>query len=233
MIPPWAHDGGDKKLIERLKDPAMRGRIRKQMETPSSEWNNEWQQVKGPESFILSAVQNAKLMPLQGKSIAEIAKLWNKDPIDTVFDILIQDEAFTMVGMFIMDEPDWPSQSASRGCPSATTRRVRRSTECSARASASARLAPRMGLNTWAAFGTNDNAAIAGDVAMLASEVTPVLKALRKNGLDVVAMHHHMTGTNPTIYFLHYWGTGPAAKLATGFKAALDELGKGKGSASR
>ena len=87
----------------------------------------------------------------------------------------------------------------------------------------------RMGLNTWAAFvGTNENAAIAGDVAMLASEVTPVLKALRKNGLDVVAIHHHMTGTNPTIYFLHYWGTGPAEKLATGFKAALTETGKAK-----
>jgi len=87
----------------------------------------------------------------------------------------------------------------------------------------------RMGLNTWAAFvGTNDNAAIAGDVAMVASEVTPVLKALRKNGLDVVAIHHHMTGTNPTIYFLHYWGTGPAEKLATGFKAALSETGKAK-----
>jgi hypothetical protein len=85
----------------------------------------------------------------------------------------------------------------------------------------------RMGLNTWAAFvGTNDNAAIAGDVAMLASEVTPVLKALRKNGLDVVAIHHHMVDTQPTIYFLHYWGTGPAEKLAAGFKAALNELGK-------
>jgi Domain of Unknown Function (DUF1259) len=85
----------------------------------------------------------------------------------------------------------------------------------------------RMGLNTWAAFvGTNENAAIAGDVAMLANEVTPVLKALRKNGLDVVAIHHHMTDTRPTIYFLHYWGTGPAEKLATGFKAAVSELGK-------
>jgi dihydroorotase/N-acyl-D-amino-acid deacylase len=106
VVPPWAHDGGDKKMIERLKDPAMRARVRKDLETPSSEWNNEWQQVKGPESFVVSAVQNAKLVPLQGKSIAEIAKLWNKDPIDTVFDILIEDEAFTMVGMFIMDEPD-------------------------------------------------------------------------------------------------------------------------------
>lgn len=81
----------------------------------------------------------------------------------------------------------------------------------------------RMGLNTWAAFvGTNENAAIAGDVAMKANEVTPVLKALRKNGLDVVAIHHHMTGSEPTIFFLHYWGTGPADTLAAGFKAALD-----------
>src|SRR5215217_7416661 len=84
----------------------------------------------------------------------------------------------------------------------------------------------RMGLNTWAAFtGTNEKAAIAGDVAMLESEVTPVLKALRKNGLDVVAIHHHMTADRPMIIFLHYWGTGPAEKLATGFKAAVNELG--------
>jgi hypothetical protein len=85
----------------------------------------------------------------------------------------------------------------------------------------------RMGLNTWAAFvGTNDNAAIAGDVAMLGGEVTPVLKALRTNGLSVVAIHHHMTSTDPTIYFVHYWGTGPAAKLAEGFKAAVSQTGK-------
>jgi len=91
----------------------------------------------------------------------------------------------------------------------------------------------RMGLNTWAAFvGTNDNAAVAGDVAMLASEVQPVLKALRKNGLDVVAIHHHMTGTQPTIYFLHYWGTGPAEKLASGFKAAVSETARAKAPAA-
>jgi hypothetical protein len=84
----------------------------------------------------------------------------------------------------------------------------------------------RMGLNTWAAFyGSDANAEIAGDVAMLGTEVTPVLKALRANGLDVVAMHNHMIGGQPPIYFLHYWGTGPAEKLATGFKAALAELG--------
>jgi hypothetical protein len=88
----------------------------------------------------------------------------------------------------------------------------------------------RMGVNTWAAFvGSDQNAAIAGDVAMLASEVPPVLKALRKNGLDVVAIHHHMTQTQPTVYFLHYWGTGPVDKLASGFRAALNELGKHDG----
>src|SRR5579872_7083767 len=106
IIPPWAHEGGDKKLIERLKDPAMRARIRKEMETPSGDWNNEWQQVTGPESFIIGAVQNPKLQPLQGKTIAEIAALWHKDPIDTVFDLLIQDEAFTQVALFMMSEPD-------------------------------------------------------------------------------------------------------------------------------
>lgn len=91
-----------------------------------------------------------------------------------------------------------------------------------------AKIDARMGLNTWAAFfGSDANAEIAGDVAMLSQEVTPVLKALRANGLDVVAIHQHMTATQPTIYFLHYWGTGPAEKLAGGFKAALDELGKG------
>jgi hypothetical protein len=84
----------------------------------------------------------------------------------------------------------------------------------------------RMGLNTWAAFyGSDSNAEIAGDVAMLANEVTPVLKALRENGLDVVAIHHHMVGGPPVIYFLHYWATGPADKLAAGFKAALGHLG--------
>jgi hypothetical protein len=90
-----------------------------------------------------------------------------------------------------------------------------------------ARINARMGLNTWAAFyGSDASAEIAGDVAMLSNEVTPVLKALRTNGLNVVAIHNHMTGGQPVVYFLHYWGTGPAEKLAGGFKAALDQLGK-------
>src|SRR5215469_15615191 len=99
FIPPWVHDGGDARMVARLKDPATRARIRKQMETDPEGWDNEWLQVTGPEGFLLCAVQNRKLFPLQGKTIAEIAKIWNKDPIDTVFDLLIEDEAFTQIAM--------------------------------------------------------------------------------------------------------------------------------------
>jgi hypothetical protein len=95
-----------------------------------------------------------------------------------------------------------------------------------------ANISARMGLNTWAAFtGTDANAVIAGDVAMLESEVQPVLKALRAKGLEIVAMHQHMLSTSPNIVFLHYWGKGTTEKLATGFRAALDQLGR-KGSSN-
>jgi dihydroorotase/N-acyl-D-amino-acid deacylase len=106
FIPPWAHDGGDAKLVERLKDPALRARIRKEMETPSTEWDNEWQEIAGPEAILISVVQNQQLLPLQGKTVAEVAKIWNKDPIDTIFDLLIQDNAYTYVAVFGMSEPD-------------------------------------------------------------------------------------------------------------------------------
>ena len=106
FIPPWAHDGGTSKLLERLKDPAARERIRKDMLTPSDEWENEWQQIPGPESILIGQVQNPKLLSLQGKTIAEVAKLWNKNPMDTIFDLLIQDDAFTGVAVSGMAEPD-------------------------------------------------------------------------------------------------------------------------------
>jgi len=85
----------------------------------------------------------------------------------------------------------------------------------------------RMGLNTWAAFaGTDDDAMVAGDVAMLEREVTPVLAALRSSGIEVVAIHHHMTGTSPVVIFLHYYGVGSTDRLAEGVRAAIDLLGK-------
>ena len=106
FIPPWAHDGGDAKLIDRLKDPAIRQRIRKDLLTPSTDWQNEWQAIPGPESVLICVVQNSTLLPLQGKTLAEVAKIWNKDPMDSLFDLLIEDNAFTQVAVFGMSEPD-------------------------------------------------------------------------------------------------------------------------------
>jgi N-acyl-D-amino-acid deacylase len=106
FIPPWAHDGGAAKLVGRLKDPAMRMRIRKEMQMPSSQWDNEWDEIEGPGAILLCSVQNAALKPLLGKTVAQIARLWNKDPIDTIFDLLIQDEAYSSVAVFGMSEPD-------------------------------------------------------------------------------------------------------------------------------
>lgn len=84
-----------------------------------------------------------------------------------------------------------------------------------------------LGFNTWAAWqGRPEKAAVAGDFAMLESEVAPVIKALVENGIEVVAVHNHMVHEEPRIFFLHYWGVGPSEKLLVGLKAALDQTGK-------
>ena len=106
FIPAWAHDGGNTKLLERLKDPAIRARIRKDMLTPSDQWDNEWQEIPGPEAVLIGVVNNPQLLPLQGKTLADIAKMWNKDPMDALFDLLIEDHALTSVAVFGMSEPD-------------------------------------------------------------------------------------------------------------------------------
>jgi hypothetical protein len=90
-----------------------------------------------------------------------------------------------------------------------------------------ATISARMGLNSWAALtGSDTEAQIAGDIAMRESEVNSVLKAVRAHNLKVVALHHHMLGTQPSVIFLHYWGAGSAQNLVEGFRSALDVLGK-------
>ncbi len=80
-----------------------------------------------------------------------------------------------------------------------------------------------MGVNTWAAFaGSDTEAVVDGDLAMLESELQPVLKALRGARINIVAIHQHMTGEQPRILFLHYWGVGATQDLARGLRAALD-----------
>jgi N-acyl-D-amino-acid deacylase len=105
FVPPWAHDGGDAKMVARLKNPATRARIRKDMEANSSGWDDEWLEIPGPEAILVSVVQNPKLVSLQGKTIAEIAKSEKKDPIATIFDLLIEDPGMS-VAVFAMSEQD-------------------------------------------------------------------------------------------------------------------------------
>jgi dihydroorotase/N-acyl-D-amino-acid deacylase len=76
------------------------------MMTASSDWDNEWQEIPGPEAILIGVVQNPKLLPLQGKTLADVAKTQNKDPMDALFDLLIDDNAATGVAVFGMSEPD-------------------------------------------------------------------------------------------------------------------------------
>ena len=106
FIPPWAHDGGNAKLVERLQEPAVRARLKKELDTVSHDWDNEWQSVPGPEAILVTTVLNPKLLSLQGRSLAEIAKVRGTDPKDTLFDILVEDGAQTSVAVFAMSESD-------------------------------------------------------------------------------------------------------------------------------
>jgi len=106
FIPPWVHDGGVDKLVERLKDPKVRERIRKDMQTPSDTWDNEWQEIPGPDAILISVVANPQLQSLQGKTLTQIAQERGKDPIDTLMDLLVEDHGFTYCAVFGMSEPD-------------------------------------------------------------------------------------------------------------------------------
>lgn len=93
-----------------------------------------------------------------------------------------------------------------------------------------AEMTASIGLNSWASFtGSMDRAYIAGDIAMLEHEVNNVVKTLRSNNIEVVALHNHMLGDNPRMIFLHYLGFGQATALAQSFRTALDQLGRSKG----
>ena len=106
FVPPWAHDGGTARLLERLKDPAARRRIRRAMLTPAGDWDNEWQEIPGPSSVLIGVVQNPALEPYMGKTLAQVAALRHADPIDALLDVLAEDAGYTSVAVFGMSEPD-------------------------------------------------------------------------------------------------------------------------------
>ena len=106
FVPPWVHDGGNAAMIARLKDPTMRARIHKELLTPSSAWDNEWSEIAGPESVLIGVVKNPALLSLQGQTLAAIASARHTDPIDTLLDILVEDNGFTSCAVFGMREDD-------------------------------------------------------------------------------------------------------------------------------
>ena len=106
FIPPWAHDGGKDKLVARLRDPATRARIRKDLLTPATSWDNEWNEISGPQDVMITSVLNPKLVQFQGKRLTDIAAAWHVDPIDALFDFLVADDAYTYCAVFGMSEPD-------------------------------------------------------------------------------------------------------------------------------
>ena len=106
FVPPWAHDGGKERLVERLRDPATRERIKRDMLKPSADWDNEWNEVSGPEGIVVGVVHNPELKPLQGRTVQEIANDRHSDPLDTLLDILLADNASSECAVFGMNESD-------------------------------------------------------------------------------------------------------------------------------
>ena len=106
FVPPWAHDGGTARLLERLRDADARRRIRRDIEGDDGGWDNSWKKISGPEAILIGAVRNPALRPYQGKTLAEVAQARGGDPVDALLDFLLEDEAYTYVAVFGMSEPD-------------------------------------------------------------------------------------------------------------------------------
>ena len=105
-LPPWVADGGTKKLLERLKDPSLRNRIRLEMAGDHPNWENLYFDSGGPAGVMVSGVVNADLKKYDGKTIAEIAANQKKDPLDTLFDFILADKGQTGALYFIANEQD-------------------------------------------------------------------------------------------------------------------------------
>ncbi|MEO7165412.1 MAG: D-aminoacylase [Spartobacteria bacterium] len=103
-LPPWTEDGGYPALFKRLRDPATREKIAAQVKTPSDEWENLYLAAGSPEKLLLVGFKSAKLKPLTGKSLAEVAKMRGKDPIETIMDLIAEDESRIESIYFLMSE---------------------------------------------------------------------------------------------------------------------------------
>jgi N-acyl-D-amino-acid deacylase len=105
-LPPWALEGGTDKMLARLRDPQTRQRLKKEISEDQTEWENIYLGSGGPGGVLIGSVVNRELEPLQGKRISEIAAEQKKDPLDTVFDLIIADHGQTGAIYFMMSEAD-------------------------------------------------------------------------------------------------------------------------------
>jgi dihydroorotase/N-acyl-D-amino-acid deacylase len=105
-LPPWAQEGGVDKMLARLRDPQTRQRLKKEISEDQTEWENIYLGSGGPSGVLIGSVVNRELEPLQGKRISEIAAEQKKDPLDTVFDLILADHGQTGAIYFMMTEAD-------------------------------------------------------------------------------------------------------------------------------
>ena len=103
-LPPWTEDGGYPALFKRLRDPATREKIKAEVQKPKGAWENLYLDAGGPEHILLVEFKSEKLKPLTGKTLAEVAKMRGKDPIDTAMDLIAEDESRIGALYFIISE---------------------------------------------------------------------------------------------------------------------------------
>ncbi|MGD9561591.1 MAG: amidohydrolase family protein [Pyrinomonadaceae bacterium] len=109
-LPPWALDGGYQELFKRIKDPATREKILKEMRTPTDEWENLYLAAGSPDKIILVGFNNDKLKPLTGKTLGEVAKMRGTDPENTILDLMFEDQSRVGTVYFLMDEENIKKQ---------------------------------------------------------------------------------------------------------------------------
>src|SRR5438105_8667423 len=105
-LPPWTEDGGYPALFKRLRDPATREKIKAEVQKPTDSWENLYLDAGGPEHILLAAFKSEKLKPLTGKTLAELARMRGKDPIDTAMDLIAEDESRIGTIYSLMSEPN-------------------------------------------------------------------------------------------------------------------------------
>ncbi len=109
-MPPWVQEGGHRRWVERLKDPAIRERVRKEMSTPTDQWENLYLAAGSPEKVLLAGFKSEKLKPLTGKTLGEVAKIRGRSPEETAMDLVVEDDSRVDTVYFLMSEENVKKQ---------------------------------------------------------------------------------------------------------------------------